>query len=514
MFRPRLSVALAAPCLAVAAFALAIPSRPVGENRVPVTAFAGADVQTNACYPVAVCGGLAQLDLPQSTGEYVLIVSSLGDALQSYAVHLTAHRVEQAELVPTRPLEPLSLTPGPTRPTRQGSLPNGPAARECSSAAARREFHLHVTEGDLGDPQQYAKVRADLIAEGQHVRVYLDSQIAPEQLHTALVDEITHSFDEVVLPTSRRLLGDYRDVDGDGKFAILISPWLDRLQGGRTSLGGMARGSDFRPDLRPPLSNRSDVLYLNANLRPNSHLRSLLAHEFAHVLCFSRRIADGVGLPSEEDWLTEAIAHLSEDIHGFGWSNLDHRVARFLDEPQSAPLVVADYYRSGLWRDAGCRGATYLFLRWCVDQFGEEVLGRLAAAPARGTANLEIVTGVPFAELYRRWTAALLLSGEEEETSGSRGFDGYRTLDLRGRLGTWQLAGPRLRVWPRAEEPCDLRVRGTSSAFVVLPTADGRSQRISVEADPGARLQISLVRRERTTPGLQIAGNVATAGRH
>ena len=161
------------------------------------------------------------------------------------------------------------------------------------------------------------------------------------------------------------------------------------------------------------------MLYFNSNLRPDAHLRTLLAHEYTHAVSFSLRLPSSrnpAGLRDEEDWLSEAIAHLAENLHGADWSNLDYRISRFLNDPQRFPLVVADYYRAGLWRDHGCRGATYLFLRWCVDQYGAGLLSDLLRSPATGTRNLERATGVPFPMLYRHWTMALLESG----THGSR----------------------------------------------------------------------------------------------
>ena len=269
------------------------------------------------------------------------------------------------------------------------------------------------------------------------------------------------------------------------------------------------------------------MLYLNSNVQPGAHLRTLLAHEFTHAVCFSERLPSDLnprGLADEEDWLNEAIAHISENKLGRGWSNLDYRISRFLNEPHAFPLVVSDYYRARLWRNHGCRGATYLFLRWCVDQHGDQILKQLVANPVGGTRNLEWATGIPFEELYRRWSLALYQSGRRirlestlttelrldstanpletdvfqdssPESSHAQSNGHYSSLDLRGRLSNWALAGPRPVVWDIDSGNQSLSLRGTSTAFVeVHANRSVGPARIRLRADYGTRLQVSVIK--------------------
>src|SRR5262249_49964380 len=148
-------------------------------------------------------------------------------------------------------------------------------------------------------------------------------------------------------------------------------------------------------------------------LKPGPHLRAVITHEYTHALVFSEHVF-GKYLAEfppadEESWLNEALAHLAEDQLGYGWSNLDYRISAFLNSPEKYSLVVADYYGSGLWRIPGIRGATYLFLRWCVDACGVDILTRLIQSNLAGINNLEVATGESFPKLFREWTAALAL---------------------------------------------------------------------------------------------------------
>src|SRR5207249_7185987 len=135
-----------------------------------------------------------------------------------------------------------------------------------------------------------------------------------------------------------------QDDGRDGRFTMLMPPWLGKRQGGKVAVDGFVRGSAFSRDVAAPFSNHCDMMYLNANLRPGPHLRTLLAHEYTHAVVFSEHVFGDYlpGLPAqdEESWLNEGLAHLAEEAHGHGWSNLDYRVSAFLNSPEDYPLVV------------------------------------------------------------------------------------------------------------------------------------------------------------------------------
>lgn len=447
---------------------------------------------------IEVCDERAAFSFPfADNSRYALIVSGLGDAAATYRVRLAADASSTAARSAIRRIRPLhvSLTPNSvgqiSNPSANDVKAGTTIGLEVRSTGTTRDFDLHVADLPPEDARGYARVTGRMIGEGETVRVFLDSQLVAEQLAPQLAEEIVRVMDEDIGPASMSKLGTHRDVDGDGKLAVLLTPWLGKLQGGRTSINGFVRSSDFRTGVTAPFSNRTDVLYLNSNLKTGGELRTLLAHEYTHAVCFSRRLpTDSVpaGLPEEEDWLNEAIAHVAENLHGTGWSNLDYRIDRFLAEPQRSPLVVRDYYRAGLWRDHGCRGATYLFLRWCVDQYGESMLPALLANPVTGQRNLEWTTGVLFSELYRNWTVALLGGGTSPAPH-------RLALDLHGRVGSYSLRGLHCRPWNVAEAPCEIELRGTASAFVELrgPTKNEQRQ-ITVQAAPGTQLQLTLVK--------------------
>jgi hypothetical protein len=437
-------------------------------------------------YAVDLSGRQPAIDLEfDGKSRYELIVSSLGDGLQAYAVRLEAQPRRCVESFPAIRIERLA-----PRTTRLASrTPNPPIARTIHErGASERRFFLHVTADRLDDERGYVPVTATLAGEGERVRVYVDRQTSPGELASGLIDEMIRLFDAEIIRRSREIVGEHADVDGDGKLAIFVTPWLGKLRGGMTSLHGMVRSSDFQDGIDAPFGNHADVIYINAALRPGLALKTLLAHEYTHAVCFSRRLVadvEGTTLPVEEDWLNESIAHVAEKLHGGDWSNLDRRIAAFLAAPQSAPLVVRDYYRAGLWRDPGCRGATFLFLRFCVDHFGEQLLRDLMNGPLAGKANLESATRMRFAELLRHWAIAL-----SEGTSAA--------LPLDGKMRDGSPTGISRIPWTVESGPCEFDLSGTATAFIDLTNFGPKEAvRVNIHAAPTARLQLTVIRRAR-----------------
>jgi hypothetical protein len=512
--------------IAIAAFAVLIfwLERPF-RAQAPVDKTSTVPLPALVAFSVPFQDGRGEFDLNFAPNtRYLLVVGSLGSAESRFSFGCSSRKVSESRLIPvdripmlgTRRLAVTTENRVALKPLAASNDPSPQAATPIGERS--RTFSLHVTDGTLDDPAQYVTVRANAIATGRHVRVYLDDQQVPSSLAPGLVRSVIELFDTDIVPRFRGLLGTYRDVDHDGRFAILLSPWLAHLQGGRTSVGGFVRGSDFQSCLGRPFSNRCDMMYINSLTTPGDHLRTLLIHEYTHAVCFSRRTSDSTGLPKfpdEEDWLNEAIAHCAESLFGGGWSNLDYRIARFLNEPSAYPLVVSDYYRAGLWRCHGCRGATYLFLRFCVEQFGAQTLTRLIANPSRGTQNLELATGHSFEEMFRAWTLWLAEAGWQKPAAltvraGESPEPELAPLDLYGSLGDWGFAGPQSQRWNVDTKQKPIELRGTSAAYLELVAGDGPGpRRICIQGTNGSMLLASVLRLQDDSCSLRIDAEMA-----
>ena len=458
--------------------------------------------------PIAVRQGRAEFDVPATEpgSRTLVIVSALARGAGPFPLRLDAQPARAARapaLAPQVPRRDVRLKPAALAP---------PPEVEHRPPPPQRTFHLMVRDGDVASASNYQAVRGELRAVGQRVQVYVDAEDLARVGEDVLRD-LVDTFDGRVFPTAATRFGWARDVDGDGRFTVLMSCWLTRLAGGRHAVDGYVRGADFDATLAPPFGNRCDMMYLSTALEPGPHLRTVLAHEYTHAvtLC-AKAFSVAAGGPSEasgwllrphleeEGWLDEALAHLVEDLHGFSRSNLDYRISAFLSQPVRYRLVVEDYYAADLFRSHGNRGGTYLFLRWCADRFGPALLPALIRSELRGTENLEAATGVSFAELYRQWSVALFLSGLDPaayaDGGGSRWPGPYRSLDIRGRLDGWELAGPRpVEVAPGGAD-ARWSATGTSTQFVVVEApagADVAAVAVAVSGPPEADLQVTAV---------------------
>lgn len=510
-------VALAIGLLGCCVFAIAS----LGERAARSTGPDRTELAAGQFYDIPVThNGVAVFDLPtDDASEYVLVVSSLGYSGREFEATLKA----SPAIGPTEsPFQPIQSMPRSVRSQyRRESASNRKSdraddsnsdhkligyevedsSRICPLPAAdvRRTFYVHVTDGPLDEARNYTRVSGRLIAQGSLVAVYLDESQQVEEIAPELANSIIDIMETDVIPGLRDKIGECHDVDGDRRFSILLTSWLGRLQGGKTSLMGFVRGDDFRNEIVQPFSNSCDMMYLNSSVVPGNKLRDLLWHEYTHAVCFSQRAKASSGsrrATFEEDWLNEAIAHMFEQ----GPTNIDYRISRFLNSSSKYPLVVSDYFGAGMWRNHGCRGAVYLFLSWCVQSFGDEILRELVHSPVTGTRNLEWATGMTFRELYRHWTLAIAQSHTHQSD-----------MNLFGQVGNWGIAGPHWQNWNLANSQKALKICGTATAYLkISPQTVQRRQQIKFQGHPEGNWQISLKKVRKQSNKLDIVANWQT----
>ena len=344
----------------------------------------------------------------------------------------------------------------------------------------------------MTEPANYLAVEGRLVAVGRRIQVYVDAGDLGS-VDSATLRDLVATFDDDIFPKAAGRFGPAVDVDSDGRFTVLFSSWLTRLAGGKVSVDGFVRGADLDLGLARPFGNRCDMMYLSTALKAGPHLRTIVAHEYTHAVNFSRKALGNVpaGL-EEEGWLDEGVAHLVEDAHGYSKSNIDYRVSAFLSRPERYRLVVDDYYAADLFRSHGNRGATYLFLRWCVDRYGPGLLDSLVRSPDRGVANLEAATGSSFADLFRRWTVALGLERPRPELRSPRRPIGRSTSGASSRTGSWPGRG----CPPSAPAVTgdSWSASSTTAHYVVIEGSDLGAVAVEVVGPLEADLQVTAVR--------------------
>lgn len=254
---------------------------------------------------------------------------------------------------------------------------------------------------------EHALIDCRLAGQTDRVKIFVDQRLKSDGRLTALIRSIAVAAESELALIVRDLAGTVRDVDQDQHLAIVITPEIARLGNGRTPVEGLTRPADFVPGVDRPLGNNSDVIFLSSSLEPGDHLRAVLAHEWCHAAVFSRSSRPGTERGVDEDWMNEAIAHVVEHRASGSGTNLSHRIHTFLASPHQSPLVVRDYSHPDYWRHDGCRGAGYLFVDWCLNRNGDQLLKQLIDGPSVSAESISAAMNTPFSDLFREWTVTL-----------------------------------------------------------------------------------------------------------
>ena len=119
------------------------------------------------------------------------------------------------------------------------------------------------------------------------------------------------------------------------------------------------------------------------------------------------------------------------------------------------------------------------------------MLCRLVQSNLHGIENLEAATQTPLAELLRQWWAALAVADSGAEVEG---VTPLRGIPLRHPLGNRLLCGPRWHELKLGGGDRALTVAPTAAAYFLLHSPGGARSCVTVTADAGADVQVSLVR--------------------
>lgn len=163
-----------------------------------------------------------------------------------------------------------------------------------------------------------------------------------------------------------------------------------------------------------PTSNEKSMFFINLNnTRPqDSHYNSVLAHEFQHLVHWHQD-------QNEETWLNEGYSELAARIGGYGISDF---IPEFSRSPGSQLTDWPDVGSSGPYY-----GASYLYVEYLYEEYGEEVIRALASEPSNGLDGVDVVLeqgdfGVTADDVFADWVIANYLN--------QGGIYGYSTVTL------------------------------------------------------------------------------------
>lgn len=314
--------------------------------------------------------------------------------------------------------------------------------------------------------QSAAIVEASLRYSSGNIDVYVDDRnsgaLSDSELETVLFD-----FDSVI-QKERNLFGAESDVNGDGKFVVLMSQAVNEL--GSVG-GGMLTGFFYAVDLYSadyfPVSNEMEILYtmvpdsegafgtaVSKEFALSNILPSVLPHEFQHMINYNQHVFVAKGF-AEDSFLNEALSHLAEDIY-----SIDDGMMRKtgIDNPSRVAIYLASTATTCFTCGSNLaqRGGSYLFLRYLYEQAelgnlgsgsGADLIKNMVQTPLTGVENIVAASLQSddvhrFSELMERFATALYLSNTGITEDSRYYFSGInlRTLQEDNR-GTY-LDGP------------------------------------------------------------------------
>ena len=299
-----------------------------------------------------------------------------------------------------------------------------------------------------------------------------------------LLARSARNFEQGTYPRNRSLFGSEPrpGIDGD--------PHVYLFLGDVPGVAGYFSSPDEYPVEIRPQSNQHEMIYLNLRdiVPGDDYFDGVLAHEFQHMIHWS---VDR----DEATWVNEGLSELAAALNGYDVGGSE---GFFLQAPDTQLTTWPDLENSGPYY-----GASFLFLTYFHDLYGDEAVRQLVAEPANGIAGFDAVLarldpGRSFEDLFAGWLVANYLDGlgVEEERYGYAGLDldhprlaaHHATYPVEQRAAVHQYAADYLLL----EGDGDLVVEFTGSTSVSLAgnrTHGGDYQWCTVRGDEGdARL--------------------------
>ena len=258
---------------------------------------------------------------------------------------------------------------------------------------------------------------------GLHIAIYVDTLAPSPGLSASDLDSLKTLFDTRLYPLDTLTFGHVSDIDSNTVVIVLMTNTVNKLvTTSRCTSSGYIAGFFFSPDVTPGISqnyNNGEIFYsvvadsngtLSCAHKPsevNNVTPVTFTHEFQHMINFVEHVLVKNG-GSEEGWLDEGLSKYAEEIAGRSFGDNQHfsqyaigdvfDAYRYLSATGPSPLMIPE--------DTGSLaeiGASWLFTRYIVDQFGDSLPGRLVRTGLTGAANVTSQTGQPFAQTVSQW---------------------------------------------------------------------------------------------------------------
>jgi immune inhibitor A len=223
------------------------------------------------------------------------------------------------------------------------------------------------------DENYYRQVNAKLIYQTEHLYFWVEDGIKFKEED---VRQLSETFENQIYPTTRNYFGSEwtPGVDNDPHLFVIYARGL-----GSSAAGYFAGSDSLMPEVRS-YSNVAEMFYLSADYTDlkSSFTYGVLAHEFQHMIHWNHD-------RNETSWINEGFSELAAALNGYDIGGFDFY---FAFEPD---LQLNFWPGNDQGDSAPHYGASYLFARYLLAQFGADTIKEIVANPKNGFEGLDDV---------------------------------------------------------------------------------------------------------------------------
>ncbi len=219
------------------------------------------------------------------------------------------------------------------------------------------------------DTNENFQVLATLEYVTDHVYFWIENEIMFKGDH---LKNLAETFENKIYPTNRSFFGEewIPGVDADPHLYILFAKGLG------SSVAGYFSTIDEYLALVREYSNAHEMFFLNSDhLQLNQeYTYSVLAHEFQHMIHWKQD-------RNEETWMNEGFSNLAVLLNGYSIGGADRAYAE-------DPDIQLNDWPNGPNRSP-YYGASFLFMTYFLDRFGEQATQALVSEPTNGMVSID-----------------------------------------------------------------------------------------------------------------------------
>lgn len=222
------------------------------------------------------------------------------------------------------------------------------------------------------DTNENFQLEATLRYATDHAYFWIEDGVRYNSDH---LQALVQSFEDEIYPTTRAFFGSEWSpgVDADPHLYILYATGL-----GRSVAGYFSTEDEYLSPVKE-YSNGHEMFFINADhVELNTEFAfGVLAHEFQHMIHWYRD-------RNEETWMNEGFSDLAMLLNGFSIGGADQS---YVNDPD----IQLTYWPTDSSQRTPHYGASFLFLTYFLDRFGDEATKALVGNEANGMVSIDDV---------------------------------------------------------------------------------------------------------------------------